>query len=502
MFFEIKNFNTINDVKIQIDETNDKIINLIGLNGSGKTNILKSIEAFCDKKISLEKYKPTMVSSEIDWDEWSDEEYNKVLELVKEENNNRYIYYEKNMSENTKQQLLEKIKKIQLTKEIYKDLITENIYKINVIKTDEYYAYIYDEIHFSLLPFSYFLIYATKHIQEKYKESTPIISLFQKVSLVEVLDEQSLNSYGKYFFDLLEDKLVERIENKVGISKIQKVELVNIVKQINEIQNFYNLNQLPDFEFIQNSAKELSLDYEYDIKILNDVKDPKYSSIVSFYKSANNGVFELAKETAEEFKKDKNIQDEHKIRRNKEKIKSLCVKSYNAIFKQNDIYAKPNFHFDGSSLKITVSTIKKFLINIDDNTDMNSDGYKAILCLIINLRKFIFEAKQNPTKEYILLADEIEKNIHPLAQMKLIKYILNEVKEISNLKIFLTTHSPFLINNSKEVLNNVVLRNEYGFTLLIPKKDIKNEITEDNIVLKVHDILQQNRLFEDFYKIY
>ncbi|AVP49011.1 AAA family ATPase [Williamsoniiplasma luminosum] len=493
MDLKIKNFNTINGIKIKIE--NDKnIINLVGLNGSGKSNVLKAIKSFCDMKINLSNFKPILVSKDIDFNKWKDKDIDEIQKRIEVDG---FFSYVKEMTKVKKNDLIKELEKIKsLDQKLYNDIVTDDIYKVKIIKINDAYSYINDEIHFELLPFGIILFLFTKFIANKYKESNPILSLFSKIELN--LKKEHEDDYGDYFYDLLDLELINKINNKQGIKTEQKNELKNILSIMTNVEQHYNTSQLPSFHFIENSSAELELDYEYDLKVLSNTNEPKYNSINTFYKSVSEDTYKKAIECADELKKDKNIQNISKINRNKEWIKSKCNSVYNDIFEKNDIYAKPSFDFDGSILKISVSTIKRFLINIDDDTSSNSDGYKAILWLIINLREFVYEAKNNPNKEYILLADEIEKNIHPLAQIKLINFIENEIKIVNNLKIIMSTHSPFLIKNSNLISNNLVLRDEHGFTLLVNEDDIEKDITADNIVIKINEILSENNLYDSF----
>jgi len=477
MKLKIKNYKSLLDLDIEWSE--EQIISLIGLNGSGKTNILTAIYDFYMTTSSLNDNKTIIVSKEIDYDKWTNNDIEKINEKTK---NDSIISLEYDLSRKSMTFIENKIKKIMI-ESIYNDLLSkiDSFNYTKIIKINSNYSYLQNQG--KALPFGIIADYFTKSIIKEF----PMLSQAQTFYT---------NMSGLKFFAYWQQDIETKINNSKipGFDKTKKVSLINKINDIKEIEKIYK--KLPRIKFIENSSKELKLKYQYDIKNLLNSQNNESEIIRNFLSSVNDttALIEDGYWLANEFLKDINIQNERDIERRKNSITSKLNNFYQNIFSKNDIYAIPSFSFEGSIIKISVKTKANYLINTDMDNNKNSDGYKAILWFLINFEIFKNNALKNPDQNYFLLADEIEKNLHPLAQVKLIDYIKNEISSLDNLKVILSTHSSYLINPIDEIFKNIIVyRTEIGNTKIIDTIDITNELISSSIVYKISQFLWENK---------
>lgn len=121
-------------------------------------------------------------------------------------------------------------------------------------------------------------------------------------------------------------------------------------------------------------------------------------------------------------------------------------------------------------------------------------------CLLISLLHFLYnsiERRSLPTDHKILvLIDELELALHPIAINRLIEYLQKLVKEHSNLIVYLSSHSPEVIRRMKPSslykVNNengvVTLENNCYPSYLI--RDLYSNVSPDYLLL-VEDSLAQ-----------
>jgi|GEM_PF-4316356 len=104
---------------------------------------------------------------------------------------------------------------------------------------------------------------------------------------------------------------------------------------------------------------------------------------------------------------------------------------------------------------------------------MNSSGYISFFEILFKLEscKSLLNADENKT--IIILADEPDKNLHPILQYQLSEYIRKIIKDYPNLFVVYATHSPFLIDPDLDNVN-IVNRNEKGSSYLINTNNSKD----------------------------
>lgn len=122
----------------------------------------------------------------------------------------------------------------------------------------------------------------------------------------------------------------------------------------------------------------------------------------------------------------------------------------------------------------------------------SGSGLKTILMVLV-YTILIPEIEKKNIDEYIFMFEELENNLHPSLQRRLLKYIENLSKE--GCIFFLTTHSNVMLDNfqnSNKVNTLHVLKNNGEISIVNTTNSIqKNDILND-LGIKASDILQSN----------
>ena len=114
--------------------------------------------------------------------------------------------------------------------------------------------------------------------------------------------------------------------------------------------------------------------------------------------------------------------------------------------------------------------------NEHDRYEMNdrSDGFKQFMSLILSLS---VEAKEDVMRNNLILIDEPESHLHPSG----ISDLRDELIRIGkNNYLFVSTHSPFLVDTQHQQRNVIIRKNEYACT---EKKEIesRDDIMSDTV---------------------
>lgn len=119
-------------------------------------------------------------------------------------------------------------------------------------------------------------------------------------------------------------------------------------------------------------------------------------------------------------------------------------------------------------------------------------------CLLISLLHFLYNSivrrSLSSEKRVLVLIDELELALHPIAVIRLMDFLNELVKEHENLIVFLSSHSPEVIKKSLPrnlfkvnlVDNQIILENNCYPSYLI--RDLYSNVTPDFLLL-VEDIL-------------
>ena len=86
--------------------------------------------------------------------------------------------------------------------------------------------------------------------------------------------------------------------------------------------------------------------------------------------------------------------------------------------------------------------------------DSISSGEAEIISITVESLLYFFEAKDftesKDSKQYILLLDEPDVHLHPDLQHKFIEFLVEEIKDQQNVKIFISTHSTSILSALSE----------------------------------------------------
>lgn len=130
--------------------------------------------------------------------------------------------------------------------------------------------------------------------------------------------------------------------------------------------------------------------------------------------------------------------------------------------------------------------------------NMRSEGFKQFISLILSLS---IETRELQTSNELILIDEPENHLHP----SWIRDLSNELLKIwENNYLFVSTHSPFLIDRNNKERNIIIRKNQSSLT---EKKEItKEEDIRDDEVLDAafginiyKDLLIPNRILVEGY---
>ena len=386
---EISNFLSIKEK--QILKVSNRLTTIIGENASGKSAILKAIEKLNGITIK---------------------EKEKNINLKSEET--KIIAQFCLNSEKRKKMNREYEKKYPQSLVRYSEDNKDLIYKLNLKEDGELeYSFFYKDSRekFDILSYNKTKIInaivkciSSKEVQKKIKDK--FISIKDLDDVTKIIDDEDLKQLN--------------IEEKNNIIEIQK-----------ELKEELYLELIPDYEFIYfNSFKGLLVD---EISI-NDMKN---SRIVKNFLSAANIDMQKLVNAIEE----KNMQY---IKSSENQTLKFITNNFRKIFSQ----VKNDDEFQ-LSMSVDTSTKKLYfwIKNSATDTDVlkfsdESEGTQWYLSMYLRLFEYFNKNKSN--KSYILLLDEPNVYLNAVAQSDLLNNVLK--KNLSDMQIIYTTHSPYMID--------------------------------------------------------
>ncbi|MBR3363066.1 MAG: AAA family ATPase [Bacilli bacterium] len=402
----IKNFGSIKDT--EIIKFNKDITAFIGKNESGKSTILRAINKLNNGKI-IESDKNVLLRN-------NDSFIEATFRLEKDDIDKINLYYE----DNTK-------------------------YK------------------FYKLPTEYDALYFTKRIDDSGK-------ILHKLFYLNY-DEKTKNNVEIQINKIFSDKIRNIINDIFNNNKNDKIEsFLNDIKDMSEgdIKDHLQTLIIED-ENIKQEINDIVVEIKPDswIELLPKYKFIYFSSFkdvlndnVLFEMINNNqqalNILNIANIDMNKLKKAFEENDEITLGDMETDYLEIVSKKFKDIFQQTDENFKLKIRFGTNKKEIIFLTQDKTSDTKSINLSQRSDGFKWYLSLYLTLYDYL--EKKAEDINYVLLLDEPNLYLHPGAQ----KNLLNNVfyKDFSNLQIFYTTHSPYMIDIDNNFSLRIVEKNE------------------------------------------
>lgn len=398
--FKVKEFKSIvKEIEFKIYPK--KISFIIGKNGLGKSNILDAIDWFANGSNNL--------NNNICSQSTSTSFIGKASVVLKYElNENRIIEIDKILSK-------------------YFDNFNKPKVFINYIEKNSDSA-------------SYNYLYQSNN---NLTELAEIINRLLKLNEEKWLDKRFYRVSNKGTYTLTSDLTKEKLEKLEDMTDELRQKHIKLFEDIKKIENLYK--EKPIVIYIRNADLENNTKFSYYID--------EYSK-----KENNKGFMDLLRFLGPDVLNEINVlQELNSVDENRErqadkitsKIDKIANEKLKDLFNQFDIYAYPEIKSDGTKIKIGVKSKEDYAFD-EIETEFNSSGYKAFYQLMLNLENAKYYVK-NKNQKVIILADEPDKNLHPLLQQQLSDYLTDFAKNNPYIYLVITTHSPFLL---KDLQNN------------------------------------------------
>jgi len=314
---------------------------------------------------------------------------------------------------------------------------------------------------------------------------------------------------GNNFEEDIEFEIKELTKN-LFIKKISKNETVN--GQVKAINSFEISKKNDEEKTYEELTEELFRKYFEDI-IIKIIR--KYEPAVSFWKPSDK--YLISDVDLNEFKEDVNsniplkhifalsgFKTEEAIKEEIDKISddSLRRKLMSSLSEEVTNYVKKIWKHK-IKIDIEINDSGKCVVSIKDEGAKNkhnfhkmsvrSEGFKQFMSLILSLS---IETKKLGKRNKLILIDEPEMHLHPSGIRDLREELLKIGK---NNYLFVSTHSPFLVDRKDKERNIIIKKNNAALT---EKKEIKSdedirddEVLEEAFGINIYkDLLIQERI--------
>jgi predicted ATP-binding protein involved in virulence len=428
--YTINNIKTIAIESLEIDIEFGNLNFLVGQNGSGKTNILSAMNAFANGVRDNKKMIPKITSEIPNYEEIKSKITDPRVDLCSD------------LSNNEREEVASHFKKIATILNGF----------------DSNFDIPKKEMSFLLEQGS---IQTFKNFKNEYTDYGKLILLISNL----VKEQYKL---GDNYFKK-DGEVVRLIITEENISKINnsnqnpnKKEIKELFEILRKIENIYY--EKPKTIFIEDFTTQRVLLDVYSLNDLVNKESEKHKDTVLLFKFLSEDIYKDAIKLQNDMSKSDSANINGDISNSKKRLERRINAKIKEIYDKLAIYGYPSFVFDGASLLLNAQNKNvNYYFNENESTNENSSGYKAIFNLILTTFSTITDSKINPQMNYVILADEIDKNIHPLAQINLIDFIKNEIAG-KNIAFVVTTHSPFLLVKSDIDRCKIVYRDEVGIT--------------------------------------
>lgn len=398
--FKIKDFKSIvKEIEFKIYPK--KISFIIGKNGLGKSNVLDAIDWFANGSNS------SNINNNITSESTSSDYNSKAVVVLTHKLNE------------------EKIKEINtILSKHYTNLSKPKVINTYIEKSSDSpsYNYLYEE---------------NGDLTELAQIINDLISLYVN----NWLDKRFFKISSKGTYSINTDLTKEKIEKLNNLSKELKSKHVKLFEDIKKIESLYK--DKPIVIYIKNADLENQTKYSYFFDEFNQKeKNKNFMDLLRFL--GDDVLAEMTKLTEINSINENGDKQASRIINKINKVANLKLKE---LFDRFDIYGYPEIK--SHETKINIEVISKEEYEYDDvDTEFNSSGYKAFYQLMLNLENAKYYVKKNNQK-VIILADEPDKNLHPLLQQQLADYLTEFAKNNPNIYFVITTHSPFLLKDLK-----------------------------------------------------
>lgn len=300
-----------------------------------------------------------------------------------------------------------------------------------------------------------------------------------------------LGNDKKNFEENIEFK-IEKLTKNLFIKKVSKNENVN--GQTKTIVSFEIAKKNDDEKSYEELTEELFLKH-FENKIIEIIK--RYEPQVSFWKPSEK--YLISEVDLNQFKNDinsniplknifalANFTKGEQVKTEIEKVSNhqLRKKLMGTLSKATTDYIKKIWKHK-INIDIEITDSNKCIVSIKDDGKKNeynyhqmsvrSEGFKQFMSLILSLS---IETKKLGKTNNLILIDEPEAHLHPSG----IRDLREELLEIGkNNYLFVSTHSPFLVDRKNKERNIVIYKNDFALT---EKKEIRNEedIRDDEVL--------------------
>ncbi|CRX37090.1 / / putative ATP-binding protein involved in virulence / 634614:636362 Reverse [Candidatus Hepatoplasma crinochetorum] len=427
---------------------NKKLNVLIGLNGAGKSNVLKAINHMKNPEIE-ENYIPNVNETKIT------SEYKNFYDLKTE------IFIKMNLSKEEIKQINERLKSINLKG--IDNLLKNKEFTKKVTNIVNYSLEKKEGILFELIKFIFkekgeiLFSYITDFFP-KWSDDFNFLSLIEDKTKIQNKLKKESNDNIKKIFDVIYFLIEIIFNNDVNILYVEDANSGKI-SHIYKLRDYFEKSNVD-----LNSKNEMQeMFYFFDPNEEYNLK----SKLSDYYNNTN-----LNSNKAIDLKKS---------------IENVINSKLNNIFKKFSIYAEFIFEITNDSFRIDFTNKNNNYFIDHKDPENSSSGFNAFFQIILKIN--IYKNKKNDDK-FIFLFDEPEKNLYLQLQTELLSYLSEIISNSNNIYIIFSTHSPYMINKNQNIIN--VTRDKFGSSIL---KKIQN--IEDNYISSENQKLIRDSLTLD-----